>query len=372
MLRDRRLKIGVTLFVRNGAQSLWENGIFQNCYFLAELLSRSPLVKEVCLINGNGGIPQAGSQFLALAPVPVVDLNRAMETLDVVIEMSAQLNPEWAQGFEARGGRLVAMRVANDYVIDIERMMYNLPSGLLALGTPYHAVWTLPAFERTCLRYYEMVFNAPARTMPHLWGPELLEQSMGGGTADTFRYVPGRQRWRVAIVEPNLCMVKSSHLPMLAVDLAHRQDPTFIEHLTVHNAMTLKDDPRFVGFARSLNLVCHGKVTLAPRAPIFELMRQTEAIVSHHWENGQNYVYYELLYGGYPLIHNSDWLSGCGYRYADFDCEGGALALRCAFAEHDAQADGYRREARAFLAQLHPHAPGNVERYTEGIEALYA
>ncbi|WP_308727092.1 DUF2827 domain-containing protein [Burkholderia cepacia] len=361
----------MTLFVRNGAQSIWENGIFQNCYFLAELLSCSPLVKEVCLVNGNGGTPESGSAFLALAPVPVVDLNRAMDTLDVVIEMSAQLNPDWTQGFRARGGRLVAMRVANDYVIDIERMTHDLPSGLLALGSPYHAVWTLPAFERTCAPYYEMVLNAPVRAMPHLWGPELLETTLGDA-APSFQYVPGRQRWRVAIVEPNLCMVKSSHLPMLVVDLAHRQDPTFIDHLKVHNAMALKDDPRFVSFARSLDLVCHGKATVESRVPIFELMNHTEAIVSHHWENGQNYLYYEVLYGGYPLIHNSDWLLGCGYRYANFDCQGGATALRRAFAEHDEQADDYRREARAFLTQLHPHERGNVERYTEAIEALYA
>ena len=29
------LRIGVSIYVRKGAQSLWENGIFQNCLFLA-------------------------------------------------------------------------------------------------------------------------------------------------------------------------------------------------------------------------------------------------------------------------------------------------------------------------------------------------
>ena len=38
----KQLKVGVSIFVRKGEQSLWENGIFQNCLFLVMLLMRSP------------------------------------------------------------------------------------------------------------------------------------------------------------------------------------------------------------------------------------------------------------------------------------------------------------------------------------------
>ena len=47
----RRLKVGVTLYLRRGQQSLWENGIFQNCFFLLNLLQRSPATSLVCLRN---------------------------------------------------------------------------------------------------------------------------------------------------------------------------------------------------------------------------------------------------------------------------------------------------------------------------------
>ncbi|MCZ8256258.1 MAG: DUF2827 family protein, partial [Polaromonas sp.] len=29
-----RLRVGVSIYVRKGEQSLWENGIYQNCLFL--------------------------------------------------------------------------------------------------------------------------------------------------------------------------------------------------------------------------------------------------------------------------------------------------------------------------------------------------
>ena len=51
----KQLKVGVSIFVRKGEQSLWENGIFQNCLFLAQLLQRSPRVSEVFLVAGGGG-----------------------------------------------------------------------------------------------------------------------------------------------------------------------------------------------------------------------------------------------------------------------------------------------------------------------------
>ncbi|KVV52636.1 hypothetical protein WT27_28875 [Burkholderia territorii] len=371
LMKRRRLKVGITLYLRKGQQSIWENGIFQNCYFLAMLLQRSPVVEAVYLVNGGDGDPREAASFLALAPAPVIDLSTAAQTLDVMIEMSAQLNSDWARAFHARGGHVVTMRVANDYVIDIERMMFNLPSGLLVSGTPYRAIWMLPAFERTCAHYYQTALRAPVQVMQHLWSPVLLTQSQT--SAMPFGYTPGRSRWRVAILEPNLCMVKTAHLAMLVTDLAHRQNPDMIAHLNVHNTLALKDDPNFVAFACSLDLVRHGLATFEPRLPIYEILTQhADAIVSHHWENAQNYLYYEALYGGYPLIHNSDRLGWCGYRYADFDCEGGALALRRAFAAHDARLDDYRREASAFLATLDPVAEANVEQYSAALSALYA
>lgn len=97
-----------------------------------------------------------------------------------------------------------------------------------------------------------------------------------------------------------------------------------------------------------------------------------DAVVSHQWENPQNYVYYEALYGGYPLIHNSHLIGECGYRYHEFDCEEGGRALLRAFAEHDANLESYRATAKKFLHTLDPENEDNVRIYTRAIEAVYA
>jgi hypothetical protein len=143
--QPHKLRVGVSIFVRKGEQSVWENGIYQNCIFLVMLLMRSPLVEGTYLVAGGGdGRPEDARNFLADSPVPLIDMEEAAATLDVMIEMSAQLAREWVVAFRERGGKIVTMRVGNDYVIDIERMIFDQSNGLLITAAPYHEVWTLP------------------------------------------------------------------------------------------------------------------------------------------------------------------------------------------------------------------------------------
>ncbi|GJH21255.1 DUF2827 domain-containing protein [Caballeronia novacaledonica] len=370
-----RINVGVSIYIRKGEQSLWENGIFQNCLYLVMLLMRSPRVKSTYLVTGGGdGGPEDAKRFLSDSPVPLIDMETAQSKLDVMIEMSAQLNREWSVKFRERGGKIITMRVGNDYVIDIERMVFNLQHALLVSGAPYDEVWTLPEYEVSCKPYFETLFRAPVKLMPHLWSPVVLDREAAKlPNGLKFGYQPGRRRWRVGIFEPNVCMVKTSYIPMLSCDVAHRENPDMLERVWAYNTFKLKDHAAFAGFAQSLDYVKHGLGNFEGRFPFAQIVPSAvDAVVSHQWENPQNYVYYEALYGGYPLIHNSHLIGDCGYRYHDFDCEEGGRALLRAFAEHDANLDSYRATAKKFLHTLDPENEQNVRTYTEAIEAVYA
>jgi hypothetical protein len=70
-----RLRVGVSIYVRKGEQSLWENGIYQNCLFLVMLLVRAPNVGETYLVSGGGDGDTADAQrFMADSPVPIIDM----------------------------------------------------------------------------------------------------------------------------------------------------------------------------------------------------------------------------------------------------------------------------------------------------------
>jgi Protein of unknown function (DUF2827) len=350
---------------------LWENGIFQNCLYLVRLFEKSPEVEFACLIaGGNGEIGQA--TLLADVPMPVLNMSEALQTLDVVIEMSAQLDPRWIEAFDAKGGHVIGMRVGNDYVIDIERMIFDLPHGVLANQAKYDETWTLPQYEKIGSAYYEAMFRAPVKLMPHLWSSEVIDRALTQhGWTQSFAYRPGRKRWRVGIVEPNLCMVKTCFIPLLSIDVAHRANPHFLERMICYNSTQIREKPSFVHFAQQLDVVRHGLGIFENRYPMFCLLgQQVEAIFTHQWENAQNYVYYEVLYGGYPLIHNSPILSDVGYYYPEFDCEVGAKALLDAVTNHDTHLMAYRRSANAFIQALSPEHPRNIETYTQAVIEL--
>ncbi|WP_322009331.1 DUF2827 domain-containing protein [Paraburkholderia sp. J12] len=370
----RRLKVGVSLYVRKGGQSLWENGIFQNCLFLVMLLRLVPSVEQVFIVMGGDGSEEDARRVVADVAVPVLTLQDAAKRLDLMIEMSAQLDREWVVDFRARGGKIVSMRVGNDYVIDVERMTFDLPNALLISGAPYHEVWTLPQYEHSCAPYYSSAMRVPVRIVPHIWSPLVLDRAIGrdAQTQASFGYLPGRRRWRAGIFEPNICMVKTSPIPMLCCESAHRLNPEVLEHVWVYSTLKQKEHAGFANFSASLDIVKHGIATFEGRFPFHQMMaRCVDVVVAHQWENAQNYLYYEALYGGYPLLHNSHLVGGCGYRYRDFDCEEGGLVLLRAFVAHDANLAGYRDAARVFLRTLAPdHAP-NVEAYSAAIDALF-
>ena len=368
-----RLRVGVTLYIRDEQQTIWENGIFQNCFFLLSLLKKAPAVEWCCVIAGGPGDPANASELLQHADAEVISMAEAKERLDVVIELSAQLDGEWGRTFVANGGRIIAMRVANDFVIDAERMAFGLSPGLLMSGIPYEEVWTLPAFARTCAGYYAAGCRAPVRAMQHLWSPTLLERTIAARDSDTsFGYVPSRGPWRLGVLEANICSVKTCHIPLLVADVAYRLNPVAFECLRIFNAVPIRENEVFVRFARSTELVRNGLATFEARYPIHHILGEmADAVVSHHWENAQNYLYYEALYGGFPLIHNSDLIDECGYRYRDFDPQDGGRALLQAVMEHDRNLDDYKAKARTLLAKLDLASDANVKLYSDAIWNAY-
>lgn len=368
----QKLKVGVTLHVREGFQSVWENGIFQNCAFLVQLLQQSPAVDYVAIINPSNVKPNE-AMMLDDLNLNFIGLDEAMEKLDVVIEMSALIDDQWVLEFKRRGGKLAWMRVGNDYVIDIERAMFNKPSGALCSDKPYDQIWTIPEYENSCKDYFSLTARAPVKFVPHLWTPLFFQKGIDTLPADKpFGYQAGRKSWRVCVFEPNVCMVKTSFIPMFAIEEAYRINPAFLERAHFCNTLHIKDNGKFIAIAKSLDMVNHGLAGYEGRSAVFEYMAHYgDAIVSHQWENAQNYLYYEALYGGYPLIHNSPMIKNYGYYYPDFDCQIGGQVLLDAFARHDERLDDYKREAQELLATLDVNLPANIEFYTRELLSLY-
>ncbi|HVZ43398.1 MAG TPA: DUF2827 family protein [Ramlibacter sp.] len=377
-VRPARVGISIKIEPDPGVR-IFSNGLNQNLLFFAQLLAASPAVASVVLLQRG----TAGRLPLDFA-LPGLDLalvkpQDATGDLDIVFEFGASLSPEWARHVRALGAKIVAFAVGHDYADQLESAIHGTQSGRVFTGTPWHEVWMLPHHIHASGALMRTVSRVPVRAVPHIWSdaflqPQIAEQAAKGHEFGFRPHGDARRPWRAGIFEPNLSPIKHCFIPMLACDAAYRACPDMLEAVLVANAMHVKDNATFAAFTAGLDLARDDRLAFAPRVSLIEALARNriEAVVTHQWECELNYLYYDVLHGGYPLVHNSGFLlrAGVGLHYPGFEaCEAASRLLAAWHAEPGFWAD-YRAHARAWLAQMHPTREENVRTFTREIERL--
>lgn len=372
------MRVGISILTHEG-QSVWENGLGQNVYFLAQLLRASPAVTDVLLINcGNQSSLPAEAEPL-LGGLRLVPAREATHLIDVAIEMSGGLDVEWLDYIRALGKKVVFLCCGQPYVGLIESTIFK-HRGYFSRAQRCDEVWVLPK-DRTFVPMLEALHRCPVFQVPYIWDPVFIARrsQQVENSGGSFGYRPldrneGAPRsLRVAIFEPNISVVKCFMIAALACDTAFRREAGAVERLDLLNTVQMQEHPTFDFLRRSFALQASDKVKLEGRHDFAGYMSQfADAVISHQWQNDQNFLYLDALYGGYPLIHNSPWLKAHGYYYPDFDVQAGASALLRAAHEHDALHADYVRNAHAFLSTLSPFEPSNSAAYLNRLLRLSA
>jgi hypothetical protein len=353
--------IGLTFFLRE-KESVWNSGAAQNCFFLYRLLRAADF--HVLAINAGHNVRPDPALMAAaqLEYVPVTDA--VLDQVDVLIEAAGQVSAEAVARVHAHGGKAVAFRFGNSYAVETERAIHGKAAGAIINGARFDAVWTNPQHMRTCASYWETLYRAPVRCLPHVWLPTFVDGAVAElGTA--WGYHGGR---RVGIFEPNINLVKTAMIPLLACERLYRRNPGAIDQVLVTNALHLKEHLTFRKAAGSLDIVRDGVASFEGRFNTpWMLARHCDVMLAHQWENGLNYAYYDALHGSFPVVHNSDLLP-VGYRYEGFDAEGASLALEAALLHHDAL--DYQARAGAYLLSVNALNPINVSAHARAIAEL--
>ena len=377
MAKRDRLRIGVSVAFTD-ATSIWGSGLNQNLAFLVMLLRRIPEVEEVFLLNPGAASELPAALGFDLVGARLVRPAEVTHEIDLVIELGASLPLEWLLHVRALGAKIATFLVGHVYSGLAEGPVFGTPGTSAFVGTPWHEIWILAKDEHTSGALLRTVGRVPVFTLPHVWSPLFLQRQAAelANQGQTFGFVPpaGGGGWRVAIFEPNISVVKSCFLPMLACDHAYRRDPGSVDCMMVLNSVQMKEHLTFNRFASHLDLTRAGKASYEPRLAFASCMagHRMNAVVSHQWENGQNYLYYDALYGGYPLVHNSEFLqrAGVGLHYPGFEAKAAGEQLLRARSLDASFWSGYRADAMKYLRTLAPDHPANVAAFRERILAL--
>lgn len=361
----RRYVVGITIFVNaDGSLGLYENGLRQNAIFLYNMLRRSALIDRVYLLNHGDGEPDpARTQDDPVDVAAIVRTPSVESELDFVICIGAAMDDAVVERLRKRGTKIVSYRGGNSLIISMEATISSPPRADASRYFDLHhfdAIWMTPQHMHTNRSATELIYRRPVVEVPQIWEPTFLTARLKQPD-HRFGYRANVNDRRVAILDPNITVMKTSHMPLLVCEAAHRSDPQWLQHVFACNASHLNADETFKAYCHSLTLLADGKLTLEPRFPTAEFMSQhANAVVTHHWENGLNYLYYDILYGGYPLIHNSEFLQEFGYYYPSWDAMRGGEILNRALRDHDAQLERYRKAANGLIERVSTANPANL------------
>ena len=371
------MRIGISVLTHEG-QNIWANGLGQNVFHLARLMRALPFVQDVILINCGDRPAFPAEAAPGVTEFALVPPQEATDRLDVVIEMSGGLNVEWLDLMRARGAKVVFHICGQPYAALVEPTVFGV-SGYCSRPDRCDAVWVLPK-DRPFIPMLEALHRCPVFETPFIWNAAFLEQRIKDVSASGLAFGfnasvdgQGRKGLRAAIFEPNISVTKTSTIPMLICDEAYRMNRAAIAEMRVLNSVQLRDHPTFSFLNNSLDLTRDGKTVLDQRHDFPSYMAQhADLVVTHHWDNPQNILYLDALWGGYPLVHNSPWLGDAGYYYPNSDTVTGARQILAAWSEHAGNLASYRAKADRFLATLNPLNQANKTAYARRLLHLVA
>ena len=128
----------------------------------------------------------------------------------------------------------------------------------------------------------------------------------------------GRMLDTIMIMEPNISFQKSSMIPLLMLEAFSRANPGWRFKAVVVNSERLRQIPySLFCFLSRLEIFRKGYVELVGRLDMHTVMDKYPSCIPicHHFNNEYNYMIFEYLHAGFPVIHNAASWKDAGYYY---------------------------------------------------------
>ena len=371
------MKIGITIKF-NQNSSFQSNGMLQNLYFLAN--SFNEIVGWDCFFLYKSD----HEPDLLLPPKRCISidsyLNHRLFNFDVLI----------LAGFTGRifshsifeNTKLIVLHCGARLMDDIFRSLHgagdNEYQSFSATTTRCDEVWTLPHHSRN-LPYLSTLYNTKnVKVMPYIWDSifidSLLKRNKFPDRDDFVNKLLVSPFSNINIYEPNNTICKTSLLP-LSIAVEHRRHGSRkLQKCNIFCADKMANSSYFVQLCHCLGVQSaqdyfsfHPRIEFINSLKVFGIH---SIIVSHQIMVELNYLYFEALYLGLPLLHNSSSLSTYGYYYPDSDTQEAARQIDSILTNHSTDFRNRLSDYQIFLDSFNPSNPVNIAQYEESIFRL--
>lgn len=357
------IKIGIIVTFKKN-KSVWTNGINQNSFFLANLLKLSEEKYDVHILNIYDDTCTYEEYKIEKSFPACLEMN-------ILINISGLLSVNQLKLCRNKGIKIVHYLCGNNYFNDMEGVIFK--NGISNNVGHIHEIdecWYVPQQHDCNEWYYKTLFSEKSFPVPFIWSPTFLEQE--------YELVKNHKKSysnkNIAIMEPNINTCKYCMYPILITEQAYNKNNNkeYINHLYTFNSDKIKEKTSFVNNIKRLKLYEDKKITFEGRLKTPEVLcKHADIVVSHQICNNLNYLYLDIAYLGYPIIHNANLCKNIGYYYKEFDVDQASTILEDVLQNHDDNKEEYIRRNKKEINKYLITNPDIIKCYDNLILGLF-
>jgi hypothetical protein len=375
-------KIAITFTVPNVAMDIFTNGIKQNVLYFYDLLKNIGYDVYFFVKNSEYEIIKTTNFWNIPGKYKYIKMADMCKTpMHVVIQMGFQLSGRDIFFFKACGTKTVFYVCGNKYIIDSESCLYKPTDDFdfqyNEMGNiRFDEIWLIPQMVNSCAHYAKTFFRAPAKEVPFIWSPfvmENYEKELG----KPITYVNRGTQKSIAVFEPNLSIMKWCLPALLVCENAHRtlKDNNLIKYIYATNIIetsnSLFNQKLFNRLVRSLDIFTTKKLSIEARYnSLLFMSKYSDIAVSFQTENNLNYLYLDLAWMGWPIVHNANLCKDVGYYYDGYNYDEGGDVLKNVILTHDENVAKYTERNRKIIDRYLPTNKKLQKAYRKLIDTL--
>jgi hypothetical protein len=225
------------------------------------------------------------------------------------------------------------------YIMDSEHVIYNRDDVEVKQYirrkelSHIDQTWIIPQNAESSLEYSKIFYESEnATVVPFVWDPIISDNYLKINNLNEYSlYKPIE---KVAIMEPNLSIIKNSLIPLLICE-NHVQRGGELKFVHLVCADKMGANKKLNHVIKGTKLMKQKKISVEHRyATLGFLNRHADVIVCFQMGNPLNYLYLDATWRGWPVVHNAHLCQDLGYYYPEFCLQQGSDQLRKVIEEH--------------------------------------
>ena len=376
-----KIKIGITLNMPSELKDFYTNGIKQNSLYLYELLKNMNYDVKLILDTEKYVKVLDEIDFYKFEYVTYKEIFSS--EFNLIFQLGYSLPKNDFNTLKNMGVKIVYYMCGNNYLIDTERILYNQHKGRNINYNnieKFDEVWIIPQMYNQNKYYCETLYRTKCIQIPFIWSPMSIKFVQKILRSDETSLMYKKKESKIGIFEPNISVMKWCLPSVLIAENTYRTYKN-VKHVYITNLNRVEPEksdinqfvtPEFNNMVRGLDLFKHGKLSSENRHITLAFLKQyCDIVISHQWENPLNYLYLEVAWLGWPILHNAHLCKDVGYYYDGFNYLEGSEKLNHILLHHEANANEYLKKNREIISVYIPENKLLQDRYKQLINNLF-